>query len=216
MNNLKHAVADIKKMLNYAKDASVRINERDIAWKILLFRGAWLEEVYKQPVIPDEFWSAETVIGTESVSKNNASYSDILIAKATLPDFYKSPYRNIQPRISTASKQKHIDVVSEESFWASIIAGDDILDAVCIACVTGGCVYIYPDVQNISVSVVSPVVPASVDAFGWDTDLNMSPQALRDAILEILTKDFQLNAAAVSDIVSDMKDQLMILNQGKK
>lgn len=211
MNNLTHAVADIKKMLNYAKETSIRLSDRNIAWKILLARGAYLESIYDQETVPSELWSAEVTIETEAVTPGNTR-GDLILYRGTLPPYYKSAKKDLYPKIGSASGQHQIDVVSERSFFLSVTSGDSILDVVSVAYISGQYVYLYPDVQFISVSVLPPVVPVSVDAFGWNTDLGMSAQSLRDAILEILTKDFQINAAAVSDIVSDMKDQLLVLN----
>jgi hypothetical protein len=216
MNNLRHAVADIKKMLNFSGEMSDRISDRDIAWKILLARSAFLETVYDQEKVPDEYWTQAQSIETVMVTPADIPLNDIKLSRGYLPDYYKSPKRNLYPSISAASGQRHIDIVSYEMFNMSIINNDPILDAVSLAYLTGRFVYIYPDIQYILVAVIPPLMPVSIDAFGMDTDLGMSAQSLRDAILQILTKDFQLNAAAVSDIVSDMKDQLLILNNKEK
>jgi hypothetical protein len=214
MNNLLHAVADIKKMLNATNDTSIRLSDRNIAWKILLLRSAFFETIYDQEFVPDEYWSNDIIVQTVLASPSDLPYSDINIYKAILPEYYKTSKFGLKPKVTSASKQKHIDIVSEESFYSSLIAEDKaILDSMALGYINGLNLFLYPDIRLLAVKVLLPTIPTSVDAFGWETDLGMTGLALRTAILEIMTKDFQLNAAAVSDIVSDMKDQLLIMNQ---
>lgn len=215
MNNLRHAVADIKKMLNYSKETSIRLSDRNIAWKILLARATFLESILETGIVPDNMWSAVFSMETVPMKPGGLSYrdDDFVIYRATLPDRYKSKLVDLQPKIFSATRQRHIDLVGEDLFYSSLMSDDDIFESVALAYISGDYIFVYPDVRLIGARVIQSIIPPSVDSFGWDTDLGMSSDSLRKAILEILTKDFQINAAAVSDIVSDMKDQLLIMNQ---
>ena len=219
MNTLKYAVEDIKKMLNHSSETSVRISDRNIAWKILLFRKKYLESIIESGDVPEHVWSPEFTLETVPVKTGGYLFvdDDITISKASLPAIYKPKTGKGFLRVTSMTKQRHIDIVDENMFYNIIMSDDmDVLQYSAIATFNSEFIFVYPPVSHLALRIIRPLLSVSVDDFGWDTDLGMDANSLREAILEILTKDFQINAAAVADIVSDMKDQLLIMNGNLK
>lgn len=173
-------------------------------------RPEWIQRVFKT-----------TTDKVTSADDPSITFTSIQLSRATLPAILAMPDDRGVIRVSGSSGILSFDQVSFEILMLKIHFKEEKMGQFGYFARVGNTVYVWPLVMEIQAQIIAAdpmdvqVYSAGVLRDRMITDeYPLDPAMAQQIVLEICTKDLQLNMNSVSDIVNDSKHQLRVLQSG--
>ena len=177
-------------------------------------RPSWMQRLRKQKTLK-----------VDAADDPSITYSSIHLSKVTLPSLVGLPGDMGLVRVSGSSAILSYDIIDFDTLMLKISSGEERTGQFGYCSRIGNDLYMFPLIPEMSALILANN-PMDVQVMHTDgtlrdmlvtdeypIDLDMAQKI----VLEILTKDLQINAQSVTDIVNDSQNQLKILkNAGVK
>lgn len=173
---------------------------------------SWIQRLRKQKVIK-----------VTSADDPSIDFTSIDLGKVTIPSLISLPDDGALIRVSGSSGITTFDAISFDNLMLKLAFKEERMGEFGWRARVGNDLFLYPLVAEIQAVIIAdnPMDIQVLDsATGLMRDRLITDEYPIDAviaqqvILEIITKDLQLNAQSVSDIVNDSKHQLRVMQSG--
>jgi hypothetical protein len=173
---------------------------------------SWIQRLRKQKVVK-----------VTSADDPSIDFTSIDLGKVTLPSLISLPDDGALIRVSGSSGITTFDAISFDNLMLKLTFKEERTGEFGWRARVGNDLFLYPLVAEIQaiiiaddpmeIQVLDPVTGLMRDRLITD-EYPIDSMIAQQIILEIVTKDLQLNAQSVSDIVNDSKHQLRVMQSG--
>ena len=221
---LKEIISDLKKILLASPvDSSERINDANLRFKIDKYRMDYIMELEMQGTdpLPKDLYQ---VLKFENLTEESLG-SGLMNIKVGATEELNIPDLNLKEvnRISLTDRRSHIDYVSQEYFYTMLsLDSDEPMLGLRYATLEEGKIKISGG-ANVSLSIeaitadpIAAYVSSGIkEKEAWKTrKYPVDGKAAFYVVLNILTRDFNLQTRMVADLINDGQDQFKIERYG--
>lgn len=193
--------------------------------KINAYRSMLILQDYKENGEIKPEW-VQRIYRTQTTKVTSAddpaiTYTSILVSKLTIPAVLSLPDDRGIVRISGTSGILSFDQVSFEILMLKINFGEERMGQFGYFARIGNDIYCWPLVMEVQAQII-PANPMDCQVLENGVFRNrlvtdeypIDPAMAQQIVLEICTKDLQINMNSISDIINDSKHQLRVLQSG--
>lgn len=173
-------------------------------------RPEWIQRVFRTTT--DKITSADDP---------SITFTSIQLSKAIIPSILAMPDDRGIVRVSGSSGILSFDQVSFEILMLKIHFKEEKMGQFGYFARVGNTIYCWPLVMEVQAQIIA-ADPMEVQVYTGGSlrdrlitdEYPLDPAMAQQIVLEICTKDLQLNMNSISDVINDSKHQLRILQSG--